>query len=158
VLLFHLSTQGVYLINFLHDRIVIGIIRPHQFTQFDVVQLQVRASLHGSFLRIYADLVQAPNLLVRETEHLAHAGILRHAQKVLATAKFAPAAALPTHPALSGFAELAVVASFKLMRAVTPFVLSASTKLMLALPRTRPLWGAFLSPSDNRRRQQNHKT
>ena len=44
------------------------------------------------------------------------------------------------------------------MRALTPFVLPAATKLMLALPRTGALWRPVLSPSDNRCRQQNHKT
>ena len=75
--------------------LVIRIIRPHQFAEFNVAQLHIRARLHGSFLRVYADLVQAPNLLVRETKILAHAGIFRHAQKALAATKSAPAAALP---------------------------------------------------------------
>ena len=157
-LLFHLSSQGVHLIKFLHDRVVIRIIRPHQFTEFNVAQFHIRARLHGSFLRVYADLVQASHLLVRQTEVLANAGILSHAQKASAATKSAPAAALPTHPALSRPAELARAASRKLMRALTPLVLAAATKLMLALSRGGRLWGAFLSPTDNRRRQQNHKT
>jgi hypothetical protein len=97
--------------------------------------------------------VQASNLFVRKTEVLAHAGIFRHAQQARAATESAPAAALPTHPAPSGPAELA---SGKPMRAVTPLALSAPAKLMLALPRIGPLGSAFLSPTDNRRRQQNH--
>jgi hypothetical protein len=95
---------------------------------------------------------------------LAHAGIFRHAQKVLAATKSVPAAALETHPALSTPprpalpAELARPASRKPMRAVTPLALSADTLLMLALPRVGPLWGAFFSPTDNRCRQQNNQS
>jgi hypothetical protein len=108
--------------------------------------------------------MQASNLLIRKTEILAHAGIFRQAQKVLAATKSVPAAALETHPVLclparpALPAELARAASGKLMRAVTPLALSAATLLMQALPRIGPLWGTFLSPTDNRRRQQNHKT
>jgi len=130
------------------------------------MQFHIRASLHGSFLRVHTDFVQASNLLVRETEHLAHAGIFRHAQKASASAatKSAPAAALHTHPVPTKsaraalHAELARAASRKLTRAVTPLVLSTATHLMLALPWGWRLWGHFLSPSDNRCRQQNHKT
>jgi hypothetical protein len=160
-LLLHRSLQGVHLIKFLHDRIVIRIIRPHQFAEFNAAQLHIRARLHGSFLRVYADLVQASHLLVREAEILAHARVFRHAQKASAATESALAAALPTHPAFSRPAlpsELARAAARKFMRAVTPLVLAAATHLMLALPRTGPLWGAFLSPTDNRCRQQNHKT
>jgi hypothetical protein len=160
-LLLHLSLQGVHLVHLLHDRVVIGIIRAQQFTEFNVAQFQIRARLDGSFLGVYTDLVEASNLLVRETKILAQAGIFRHAQKARAATESAPAAALPTHPALSGTtrpslpAELATV---KPLRALTPLALSAPAKLMLALPGAGPLWGAFLSPTDNRCRQQNHKT
>jgi hypothetical protein len=157
-LLFHLSAQGVHLIKFPHDRVVIRIIRPQQFAEFNVAQFHIRARLHGSFLRVYTDLMQSSHLLIRETEVLAHSGIFSHAQKVLAATEFRPAAALPTHPALSRPAELAAAASRNRMWAVTPLVLSAATKLMLTLPRIRPLWRAVLSPTDNRRRQQNHQS
>ena len=152
-LLFHLSLQGVHFIKFLHDRVVIRIIRAHQFTKLNVAQFHIRASLHGSFPLVHADLVQASYLLVRETEILAHHGIFSHAQKVLAATESAPAAARPAHPSLA--AELARAASRKLMRAITPLMLFTTTKLVLALPRTGPLRGAFLRPTDNRRRQQN---
>jgi hypothetical protein len=147
-LLFHLSLQGVHLIEFLHDRVVIRIIRPHQFTEFNVVQFQIRTRLYGSLLGLHADLVQASNLLVGETKILAHPGILRHAQKARASTESAPAAALPTHP----------VAFCKPLRPVTPLVLASTTKLMLALAGVGPLRGAFLSPTDKRHRQQNQKT
>ena len=115
VLLLHLSAQGIHLIQLLHDRVMIRIIRAQQFTEFNVAQLHIRASLHGSFLRVYADLMQAPNLLIRETKVLAHAGILRHAQKVLAPTKSVPAAALPTTvSALSRPAEVTRAASLRI--------------------------------------------
>jgi hypothetical protein len=109
--------------------------------------------------------MQAPRLLVREAEILAHAGIFSHAQKACATTKSAPAAPLHAHPAPAAKpafpalpAELASAFSRKLTRAVTPLVLPTATHLMLALPWGWRLWGAFLSPSNNRCRQQNHKT
>jgi hypothetical protein len=108
--------------------------------------------------------VQASNLLVRETEILAHAGIFSHAQKARAATKSVPAAALHAHPAPARSArpalpaELAAVSFRELMRAVAPLVLSSTAHLMLALPRVGRLWGALLSPTDHRCRQQNHKT
>jgi hypothetical protein len=103
--------------------------------------------------------MQASNLLIRETKILAHAGIFRHTQKVLAATEFVPSTPLPTAvPALSRPAESTPVASLKLMRTLTPLVLSATTKLMLALPRAGPLWGGILRPGNNCCRQQNHKT
>jgi hypothetical protein len=102
--------------------------------------------------------VQLSNLLVGKAEVLAHARIFRHAQKVLAATEFVPVAPLPATPVLSGSAEFAPAATLEFMRALTPFVLPASTKLMLALPRAGPLCGTFLSPRDNRSRQQNHQT
>jgi hypothetical protein len=133
--------------------------------------LHIRASLNGSFLRIHADRAQARDLVVREIEGLAHAGIFRHAQKARAAAKSAPAAALHAHPAPSTStrpslpAELAPASSLKFVLAATPLVLSAAsplvlaaTHLMLTLPSASPWRGPFLSPTDNRCRQQDHKT
>jgi len=117
--------------------------------------LHIRARLDRSFFRIDADLVQASNLLVRQTKVLAYAGIFRHAHKVVAATKSVPAAALPSHPlpfpsALTSLpAELARAASVK--------SILAAAHLMLALTRIGPLWGAILGPTNNRRRQQNHK-
>jgi hypothetical protein len=162
MLLFHLSLQGVHLIEFLHDRVVIRIIRPQQFTQFNVVQFQIRTGLDGSFLRIYADLVQASHLVVREAQILAHTRILSHAQEVLAATESAVAAALPTHPFPPAPArpplpaEIARAPSGKLTRAATPLVLTAPTKLMLALRWAGPLWGTILTPADNHGRHQTH--
>jgi hypothetical protein len=159
LLFLHLSSQRVHLIKFLHDRVVIRIIRAKKFTEFNVAQLHICASLHGSFLRLYADLVQASNLLVRETEKHAYARIFCHAQQVLAAAEFVPSAAFPaTVLALFRPAEFTPAAFRELMRAATPFVRSATTKLMLALPWAGPFWGAILSPTDHRCRQQNHKS
>ncbi len=158
LLLLHFSAQGIHVIQLLHDRVMVRIIRTQQFTEFNMPQFHIGASLHGSFFRVYADLMQAPNLLIRQTTVLANAGILRHAQKVLAPTKTVPAAALPTTvPALSRPAEVTRAASRELMRALSPFVLPSATKLVLALPRTGTLRRPILSPSDNRRRQQNHK-
>jgi len=103
--------------------------------------------------------MQAPNLLIRKTKVLAHAGIFRHAQKVLAPTKTVPATALPTTVSpLSRPAEVTRAAPLELIRALTPSVLPSATKLMLALPRTGALRWPILSPRYNRRRQQNHKT
>jgi hypothetical protein len=158
VLLLHLSALGIHFIQLLHDCIMIRIIRAQQLTEFNVAQFQFRASLHGSLLRVYAKRVQAPNLLIGETKILSHAWIFRHAQKVLAATKFVPSAVLPTTgSAFSRPAERARAASREFMRALTPFVLSVATKLMLALPKTGALWRPILSPRDNRSRQQNHK-
>jgi hypothetical protein len=163
-LLFHLPSQRVHLIKFLHDRVLIRIIRPQELTKFNVAQFHIGASLYGSLLGVHTDRVQASHLLVRETEILAHAGIFRHAHKTPAATKSAVAAALPPPPAPSGPAlpplssELALAASRKAMLAVAPLMLSAAAHLMLALPRAGPLRSVFLSPTDNRRRQQYHKT
>jgi len=159
VLLLHLSAQGIHLIQLLHDRIMIRIIRAQEFTEFDVAQFHVRACLDGSLLRVYAKRVQAPNLLVGKTKILAHARIFCHTQKVLAAAKFVPSAAPPTTASVfSRPVEVVRAASRKLMRALIPFVLPATTKLMLALTRTGALWRPILSPRDNRGPQQNHNT
>jgi hypothetical protein len=158
MLLLYLSTQGIHLIQLLHDCIMIRIVRAQQFTEFNVAQFHIGTSLHGSLLRVYAKCVQAPNLFVGETKILAHVWIFRHAQKVLAPTKSVPSAALPTPmSALSRPAEMARAAARELMRALTPFVLPSATKLMLALPGPRPLWRPILSPCYNRRPKQNHK-
>ena len=47
VLLFHLSPQRIHLIKLLHDGIVIRIIGPQKFTEFNVAQFQICAGLHG---------------------------------------------------------------------------------------------------------------
>jgi hypothetical protein len=66
---------------------------------------------------------------------------------------------MPSRPACPpSLAELARAASGKFIRATTPLLLSTASKLMLALPWAGPLWGAGLTPTDNCRRQQNHKT
>ena len=58
--------------------------------------------------------MQTRDLLIRETQEHAHAGIFRHAQKVLAAAKSVPAAVLPaTVLALSLPAEFTAAFTFK---------------------------------------------
>jgi hypothetical protein len=148
MLFLHLSTQRINLIKFLHDGVVIRIICAQKFTQFDVMQLQIRVGLYGSFLRIYTDRVQAANLFVRETKKHADAGIFRHAQKVLSTAELAPSTPFPSTMS----ALFAPAVSFELMRASTPSMRSAA-KLMLAWTGARSLLGAILSPTDHRCRQ-----
>jgi hypothetical protein len=115
-----------------------------------MAQLHVRTSLYGLFPCVQAELVQAPDLLVTETEILAHAGIPRHAQKAFAAfpAKSAVAAALLTHPALAATAHSPFAA--KPVLAVAP--------LMLSLRWALPLGQRFLTPAENRRPHQNHQT
>jgi hypothetical protein len=156
LLLLHLSSQSVHLIKFLHDRIMIRIIRSQQFAELNVPQLDIRVCLHRSFLLVDTDLMQACNLLVGKTQILAHAGIFSHAQKVLTATKSVPAAALPAHSVFTESAHLSLATEFaktvagKSVRAVTP--------LMLAFPRADALWGGFLSPTDHRCPQQHQKT
>jgi len=146
--LLHLALQGVDLIEFLHDRIVVGIITPHQFPQLNLVQLHIRARLHGSFLRVYTNLVQARHLLVTQTQRGAHARIFRHAQEARAAAKSALAAAPHAHsaPATASHAHplpaktagalvhavLTTTATRKSTLAATPLTLSTATPLMLS--------------------------
>jgi hypothetical protein len=148
-LLLHLSSQGVHLIDFLHDGVVVRVVCPQQFTQFDVAQFEIRARLDGSFLGVYADLVQALHLLVSEAESLANARVLCQAKKRLALAKSTPAAALPTISPLSWPAEFPRAAAGK------PVL---TTPLVLGRHRTAPLRVAILSSRYHRSRQQNHQT
>lgn len=80
MLLLHLSLQSIRLIYLLHDGIVIRIVCAQKFTEFNVAQFQICTSLHGGFLRVYADLMQTRNLVIREAKEHAHAGIFRQAQ------------------------------------------------------------------------------
>ena len=64
MLLLYLSLQGVHLIELVHNRVVIRVIRPQQFAKFNVAQFHIGARLDGGFLCIDADLVQATNLIV----------------------------------------------------------------------------------------------
>ena len=78
-------------------------------------------------------------------------------RRCVAATKSAPAAALPTHPASAGPAHRALpgrIGAGRHRRAISAL---AATPLMLALPGIGALRGAFLGPTNNCRRQQNHK-
>jgi len=87
MLLRHLSPQVGDLLDFTHDGIAVRIVSPQQFAELDAVQLQIGASLYGGFLRIHGELMQAANLLVRQTQFGAHAGIVRQMQKSRSSAE-----------------------------------------------------------------------
>ena len=110
------------------------------------------------FLRLYANLVQAPNLLVGETKEHTHSGIFRHAQQVFSAAEAVASTAFPTTVSTAFMpAEFTPATFFEVLRSASPSVRSAAAKLMLALSRAGARW-AILSPTDHRHRQENHES
>jgi hypothetical protein len=159
LLFLHFSSKRINLVKFLHDRVVIRIFCVQKFTEFNVAQLQICVGLDGGLLRLYTNLVQAPNLLVGETKNHTHAGIFRHAQQVFCAAEAVASTAFPSIASAAFMpAEFTPATFFKVMRPSSPFLRSAATKLMLALSRARPVRWAILSPTDHRHRQENHKS
>jgi hypothetical protein len=174
-LLRHLSSQVGNLLDLAQDGFAVGIISAHQFAELDGAQLEVGTSLDGGFLGLYREVVQAANLIIRQLQLLADAGIFRHTQKARAATE-AGAAALPSHspasiatPAAAALpthspASIATPAAsaFKLpMTHPAELVLAASTKLMLAcrgpLP-ARPSLRRILSPNNHGSGQKHHKS
>jgi hypothetical protein len=81
MLLHPLAAQLGDLLNFFHNRVVIRIVSPQQFVELDAAQFEICASLHGGFLRIYGNLMQAVGLLVRQIQIGTQATIIGQTQE-----------------------------------------------------------------------------